>query len=49
VADARQSITHADHSGDASTRMANRTTAADAEHHSGRRAEAGTLFTEERN
>jgi len=25
------------------------TTAADAEHHSGRRAEAGTLFTEERN
>ena len=36
VADARQSITHADHSGDASTRMANRTTVADAKHHSSR-------------
>ena len=46
VADARQSITHADQSGDAFQRMANRTTAADALHQSGRRAEAGELFAE---
>ena len=46
VADARQSITHADQSGDAFLRMVNRTTAADALHQSGRRAEAGTLFAE---
>ena len=46
VADARQSITHADQSGDAFQRMASRTTAADALHQSGRRAEAGTLFAE---
>jgi hypothetical protein len=46
VADARQSITHADQSGDTSWRMASRTTAADALHQSGRRAEAGTLFAE---
>jgi len=46
VADARRSITHADLSGDASWRMASRTTAADALHQSGQRAEAGTLFAE---
>ena len=44
VTDARHSITHADQSGDASLRMGFRTTAADALHQSGRRAEAGTLF-----
>jgi hypothetical protein len=46
VTDARQSITHADQSGDAFQRMGNRTTAADALHQSGQRAEAGTLFAE---
>jgi hypothetical protein len=46
VTDARQSITHADQSGDASQRMARRTTAADALHQSGQRMEAGTLFAE---
>lgn len=46
VSDARQSITHADQSGDAFVRMAFRTTAADALHQSGQRAEAGTLFAE---
>jgi tetratricopeptide (TPR) repeat protein len=46
VTDARQSITHADQSGDAFQRMARRTTAADALHQSGQRAEAGTLFAE---
>lgn len=35
VADARQAITHADHSGDAFQRMSKRTTAADALHQSG--------------
>jgi nucleoside phosphorylase len=43
---ARQSITHADQSGDAFQRMSKRTTAADALHQSGQRAEAGTLFAE---
>jgi ATP/maltotriose-dependent transcriptional regulator MalT len=46
VTDARQSVTHADQSGDASTRMINRTTTADALHQSGQRMEAGTLFAE---
>jgi TIR domain len=46
VADARQSISHADQSGDAFWRMASHTTAADALHRSGRRAEAGSLFAE---
>lgn len=46
VTDARQSITHADQSGDAFQRMINRTTAADALHQSGQRMEAGTLFAE---
>jgi hypothetical protein len=46
VADAQQSIIHADRSGDAFQRMARRTTAADALHQSGRRAEAGSLFAE---
>lgn len=46
VADARQSITHADRNGDAFWRMGSRTTAADAFHQSGARAEAGTLFAE---
>ncbi|MEI8383245.1 MAG: transposase [Planctomycetota bacterium] len=46
VTDARQSITHADQSGDAFQRMVCRTTAADALHQSGQRAEAGTLFAE---
>ena len=46
VADALQSITHADKSGDAFLRMVNRTTAADALHQSGRRAEAGALLAE---
>ncbi len=46
VTDARQSITHADQSGDAFQRMSERTTAADALHQSGQRAEAGTLFAE---
>jgi tetratricopeptide (TPR) repeat protein len=46
VTDARQSITHANQSGDAGKRMINRTTAADALHQSGQRMEAGTLFAE---
>ncbi len=46
VTDARQSITHADQSGDGFVRMAFRTTAAAALHESGQRAEAGTLFAE---
>jgi hypothetical protein len=46
VTDARQSIAHADQSGDAGQRMINRTTAADALHQSGQRMEAGTLFAE---
>ena len=46
VADARRSITHADQSGDAFERMVRRTTAADALHQSGQRAEAGELFAE---
>ena len=46
VADAHQSIAHADQSGDASWRMIFRTTAADALHQSGQRAEAGALFAE---
>lgn len=44
VTDARQSIRHADLSGDAFQRMSKRTTAADALHQSGQRADAGTLF-----
>ena len=44
VTDARQSITHADQSGDAFRRLVGRTTAADALHQSGQRAEAGALF-----
>jgi hypothetical protein len=43
---ARQSIAHADRSDDASQRMLNRTTAADALHQAGQRAEAGDLFVE---
>ena len=46
VTDARQSITHADQSGDAFRRLVGRTTAADALHQSGQRAEAGTLFAD---
>jgi tetratricopeptide (TPR) repeat protein len=46
LTDARQSITYADQSGDAFQRMARRTTAADALHQSGQRAEAGTLFAD---
>lgn len=46
VQDAEQSITHADHSGDAFRRMGNRTTHADALHQAGRRAEALALFRE---
>lgn len=46
VTDARQSITHADQSGEGFERMSKRTTAADALHQSGQRAEAGTLFAE---
>ncbi|MFD0725938.1 TIR domain-containing protein [Lysobacter brunescens] len=46
VTDARQSITHADQSGDAFQRMSTRTAAADALYQSGQRAEAGTLFAE---
>ena len=46
VADARQAIIHADQSGDAFQRIVSRTTAADALHQSGQRAEAGTLFAE---
>ncbi len=46
VTDARQSIRHADQSGDAFQRISNRNTAADALYQSGQRAEAGTLFAE---
>jgi tetratricopeptide (TPR) repeat protein len=46
VADARQSITHADQSGDALGRMNQRAKAADALHQSGRRPEARSLFSE---
>ncbi len=46
VADSRESITHADESGDAFMRTVSRTTAADALHQSGRRDEAGALFAE---
>jgi tetratricopeptide (TPR) repeat protein len=46
VTDARQSVSHADESGDAFSRMGVRTTAADALHQSGQRMEAGTLFAE---
>lgn len=46
VSDARQSITHADQSGDAGQRMSKRATAADALHQSGQRAAAGALFAE---
>lgn len=46
LTDARQAITHVDHSGDAGQRIITRTTAADALHQSGQRMEAGTLFAE---
>jgi hypothetical protein len=46
VADARQSIGHADGSGDAFVRILSRGMAADALHRSGRGAEGGDLFTE---
>ncbi|GAA4798496.1 hypothetical protein GCM10023307_25770 [Lysobacter hankyongensis] len=46
VTDARQSIAHADESGDVFLQMVNHTTAADALHQSGQRMEAGTLFAE---
>ncbi|HSY49470.1 MAG TPA: hypothetical protein VLC46_11710 [Thermoanaerobaculia bacterium] len=46
VADARLSVTYADHSGDAFLRMAGRTTHADALHQAGRREEAESLFRE---
>ncbi len=46
VADAAQSVTHADHSGDAFQQMSKRTTHADALHQAGRRAEAEALFRE---
>jgi hypothetical protein len=46
VADARQSIAHADKSGDAFQPMVSRGTAANALHQSGGHAEAGTLFAE---
>jgi tetratricopeptide (TPR) repeat protein len=46
VADARQSVIHADQSRDANWRMASRVKVADALHQSGRRAEAGGLFAE---
>ncbi len=46
VTDARQLIAHADRSGDAFWRMAARTTATDALHQFGQRAEAGALFAE---
>jgi tetratricopeptide (TPR) repeat protein len=45
-ADARQAVALADRSGDAFDRMDHRTAAADALHQSGRRGEAGALFTE---
>lgn len=43
---ARKAITYADQSGDAFHRLSKRTTAADALHQSGHRAEAGALFAE---
>ncbi|HEX3149842.1 MAG TPA: hypothetical protein VHR66_17325, partial [Gemmataceae bacterium] len=46
VADANQSIAHADQSGDLDQRLLNRTIAADAMHQSGQHYEAGTLFSE---
>lgn len=46
VRHARQSITLADRSTDASQRMSKRTTAAEALHQSGNRVEAGALYTE---
>jgi hypothetical protein len=46
VADARQSVTRADQSGDAFKRMGRRTTLAYALHQFGQRGEAGALFAE---
>jgi len=46
VADAAQSVTHADRSDDMFQRMGKRTTHADALHQAGRRAEAEALFRE---
>jgi hypothetical protein len=46
VGDAKQSVTYADRSGDASMQMIMRTTHADAQHQAGRRAEAETSFRE---
>ena len=46
VADGRRAIDFADRSGDAFRKMVNRTTAADALHQAGERAEAGALFAE---
>ena len=46
VKDAEQSMTYADHSGDASMRMVMRTTHADALHQAGRRTEAEARFRE---
>jgi hypothetical protein len=46
LADARQSITPADQSGDTFMRMVSRTSVADGLHQSGLRGEAGTLFAE---
>jgi len=46
VGDAEQSVSHADRSGEAFTRLANRTVSADALHHAGRRAEAEARFRE---
>ncbi len=46
VADAQRSVKYADGSRDPFQRMARRTTAADALHQTGRRAEAGELFAE---
>jgi hypothetical protein len=46
VADAEQSVTYADRSGDAFQQMSKRTTHADALHQAGRRADAETRFRE---
>jgi tetratricopeptide (TPR) repeat protein len=46
LGDAEQSVTYADHSGDAFQRMARRTNAADVLHQAGRQAEAETRFRE---
>jgi hypothetical protein len=46
IGDAEASVAHADRSGDASLRMINRTTQAEALHQAGRKAEAGRLFAE---